>query len=195
MDISWVTAGGWLLSTQLDSFTTTTPTTTPTSTRRSSTDTVLYAPPLVELRSSDGSLLTLPNDISTNNNTHPKKKKVYSVPTNPVLVNHHHCASSSFGTSRWYFSEVPKVTQILPHHDKYVASAPPPRPVSSSESQKNNTLLFCQEDGTRTNVHRMKLKLPTAAAAAPSAMAVHPNGEWMVLGVDHRLVVMMLARR
>jgi hypothetical protein len=72
------------------------------------------------------------------------------------------------------------------HHDYHQARR--------RRNLKKIALLFCQQDGTRTNVHRMKLKLP-AAAAAPSAMAVHPNGEWMVLGVDHRLVVMMLARR
>ena len=165
VEFSWVTAQGWLLSTNLSVLPNTT-----SGNRAATTDTVVHTPPRVEVYNADGERIEVSG-----------QHKTYSSPKDPVVA--YHCNNNG-----WYFSHVPQTTKILPHHNKYVLQSNI-TDIQTSSSEKSKALLFWN------NSKVQKMKLPSGINHTPSVVAVHPDGEWMALGVNHRLVVMTVARR
>jgi hypothetical protein len=180
--ITWVTISGWLLSTVLES--------SPPNNNgsgsikqammiHSSFYQVLHAPPKVQYRNADGDL------IPPTTNTMRHNYSSWSLPADPIAVDKTH---SNHLLCCW--SDVPAVTNILPHHDQYVLDSQP-RVVRSQQ----RALLYrtITNNGTSTTTtQQTTMTLPVSKA--PQAIAVHPGGgphlEWIVMGVDHRLVLM-----
>jgi hypothetical protein len=182
--ISWVTVSGWLLSTVMES---------PT---LHGDCQVLHTPPKVEYRTADGDVVDTTTTTTTsgsNNNTKAKRTRTtttaYSLPPDPMRAD---TTTSSSQLMVW--SDVPAVTKILPHHNKYVLDAQPKvtRPNQRAllmrhlqQERSTNTTTISTSTCSRTQ------SIPLLAAKTPQAIAVHPGLEWMVLGVDHRLVLMV----
>jgi hypothetical protein len=145
--ISWITTGGWMLTTILES-----------PTIRGGCQ-VHHATPKVRYLNPDGS--------STQTQI-----EEWSQPQYPVQV----CVNS--GLICW--SDVPAVTKILPHHDKYVVSQ---RQVVRA---KKRAVLYRDSGITHS------IKLPFKAM--PHSIAFHPGREWLVIGVGKELVLLSSKR-
>jgi hypothetical protein len=181
--ITWVTISGWLLSTVLES-----PSNNGSSIKKAMVTTsfyqVLHAPPKVQYRNADGDLIP----PTTTTTMRKQQHSSWSLPADPIAVDKTHNSNHHL-LCCW--SDVPAVTNILPHHNKYVLDSQP-RVV---RSPKRALLYRTITNGTVSATQTMALP----GSKAPQAIAVHPGGgphlEWIVMGVDHRLVLMTAGRR
>lgn len=95
-------------------------------------------------------------------------RKTWSLPQYSVgahLSNHVMC-----------ITDVPSVTKILSHHDKFVLDSQP----NVIRSNKRSLSIFWDEG-------RQSISLPKSIARLPQALIVHPNREWLVVANGTRL--------
>lgn len=122
---------------------------------------VHHAPPQVIYRNSDGQRIT-------------SDRKSWSLPQEPVGVH--------LSDSATCLSEVPAVTRILSHHDKFVLDSQP----CSTRSTKRAILIRCRHDQALNSI-----SLPPSVKKVPQTLAVHPSLEWIVLGEGEKLHVLV----
>ncbi|KAG7367040.1 hypothetical protein IV203_029710 [Nitzschia inconspicua] len=96
-------------------------------------------------------------------------KKSWSLPQHSVGVDFsEHCTIC--------ITDVPSVTKILTHHDKFVLDSQP-----NVIRSKKRSLTFYSDQG------RQAIKLPKSIAAVPQSLTVHPNREWLIIGDGNQL--------
>eukprot|EP00537_Pseudo-nitzschia_pungens_P006161 CAMPEP_0172369462 /NCGR_PEP_ID=MMETSP1060-20121228/33072_1 /TAXON_ID=37318 /ORGANISM="Pseudo-nitzschia pungens, Strain cf. cingulata" /LENGTH=161 /DNA_ID=CAMNT_0013094399 /DNA_START=3 /DNA_END=485 /DNA_ORIENTATION=+ len=113
---------------------------------------VHYASPKVVYKNADGSL------IKTD-------KKSWSLPYNAVGVD-----LSNQLSGCWV--QVPDVTRILSHHDKFVLDSQP----STIVSKKRSLMVHGFGDEMRS------IPFPPNVNELPQSVAVHPSLEWIIVG-------------
>ncbi|CAJ1946253.1 unnamed protein product [Cylindrotheca closterium] len=97
-------------------------------------------------------------------------RQEYSQPHDPVTV----CTNS-----KWMcWSSVPAVTKVLPHHDKRVLDG-------QLQVLRSEKRLLHYRDGEST--HTIKL----AGMTTPQSFAIHPDREWIAMGVGARVVLLV----
>ena len=137
----------------------------------SSSAKVVYSPPNVRLYNAQG--LFVGQDVSA-----------YSVPTDPV---HAHIAGSTFNWILW--PEIPTMSKYLGHHDKFVLDN---QPKIVREAERAIRFFDGISKGRRNAAMEYELStLRVSVKTLPQVMALHPGLEWLVLGVGHRLVVLV----
>ena len=179
--VSWITAGGWLLETTLE--TSTPPCSTKPLRRRryksnNTTTIVRHAPPKVQLKNADGALIVPQSDRPPQQQQQQQQSYEYSIPPAPMVTDGN------------LFLDTPQVTKVLPHHDKYVLTESSSQGGVQVIRSTNKTKLlwrpFAEDQRLET------IALPTKAVSSPpQVLALHPGSEWLVLGVQDRLVLMV----
>ena len=144
-EVFWVTTGGWLLSTILESATI------------QDIPTIYHKTPLVKYLNADG-------------DSTQTQKEEWSQPQDPVFA--------CMDTRLICWPEVPAVTKVLPHHNKYVLD--PQRRIIRS---KKRSLLY------RNSGIINSISLP--CKGMPQTVAFHPDLEWIVMGVGQKLVLLV----
>ena len=143
--ISWITTGGWLLSTIMES------------TTIRDLPTIDHQTPLVKYLNADGT-------------TTQVNKEEWSQPQDPIF--------SCMNTNLLCWPDVPAVTKVLPHHNKYVLD-------SQRRIIRSNTRSLLYRDCRIT--HSINLPCKTM----PQTIAIHPDLEWIVMGVGQKLVLVV----
>lgn len=121
---------------------------------------VWHSSPKVEVRNADGEPVIL-------------AKMAWSLPQEPVSVD---------TNSVFCWTDVPAVTRILPHHNKYVADSQPR--IIRSEKKALLWKDISKDGPTHT------IPLPKEWRTLPRAIAVHPSHEWIVAGTSSQLAVL-----
>jgi hypothetical protein len=118
---------------------------------------ICHATPLVQYLNPDG----------TSTET---KKQEWSQPQDPIGV----CMNSRMIC----WSDVPAVTKILPHHNKYVLDT------QRRIVRSGKRALLYRDEGTTHSI-----KLP--GKDMPQTVAIHPGLEWIVMGVGKKLILLV----
>jgi hypothetical protein len=126
---------------------------------------VHYSSPEVVFKNADGKLINV-------------EKKSWSLPHSEVGMDLSKQVPACF-------AEVPAVTKILSHHDKFVLDSQP----STIVSKKMALVVHGRND------ERHKIPFPGVMRNLPQALAVHPSLEWIVVGERHKLHVMLCSER
>jgi hypothetical protein len=122
---------------------------------------VHHSSPKVVFRNADGSLI----------NTDDKSS--WSLPYHPIGVD------ISSRVACWV--NVPTVTKVLAHHDKFVLDSQPNTIVSKRRAMMVHT--FDQE------IH--SIQLPKAVKGLPQSLVVHPNLEWILVGEGRKIHILV----
>ncbi len=146
---TWVTQGGWLLSTTMES-----------PTVRGGCF-VHHATPKVTYQNTDGEVI----------NTH---RQAWSIPQEPVGVH-----LSDYAVC---LAEVPAVTNILSHHNKFVLDSQP----SIIRSRNRSVLIQSRHDRCLNSI-----SLPGSIKKIPQTFAVHPTLEWIAVGDGEKLHILV----
>jgi hypothetical protein len=152
--ITWVTRGGWLLSTTLLLH---------QSEKIQAECQVHHEPPRVKVVNTEGETLQM---AST---TWSAPIEAMTTDSSPVFC----------------FSDVPAVTRILPHHNKYVLMDSQ----ATVTHSKTRRLLWKDFDYMDVDAAPSSIPLPKGCKRLPQTIAVHPSREWIVTGyADGKLV-------
>jgi hypothetical protein len=122
---------------------------------------VHHSSPKVVFRNADGSLI----------NTDDKRS--WSLPYHPIGVD------ISSRVACWV--NVPTVTKVLAHHDKFVLDSQPNTIVSKRRALMVHT--FDQE------IH--SIQLPKAVKDLPQSLVIHPNLEWILVGEGGKIHILV----
>ena len=122
---------------------------------------VHHSSPKVVFRNADGSLI----------NTDDKRS--WSLPYHLIGVD------ISSRVACWV--NVPTVTKVLAHHDKFVLDSQPNTIVS-----KRRTLMVHTND---QEIH--SIQLPKAVKDLPQSLVVHPNLEWILVGEGRKIHILV----
>jgi hypothetical protein len=95
-------------------------------------------------------------------------KKSWSLPQNSVGVD--------LSGDIFCMCDVPVVTKILTHHDKFVLDSQP----KIVRSTKRSLLIFSEHG-------KQSISLPKKFTQVPQSLSVHPNCEWLVVADGRRL--------
>ena len=127
---------------------------------------VLYAPPKVALYNAQGE--------SIGDDPH-----AYSTPLEPMVSQFVHSGTV-------LFSKIPRTSKYLGHHDKYMVDSQPKLVRDATESLGLILLVHGrdEEQSPATTTTTIPVK------ELPQSFVMHPDGEWMVLGTRHGLVLM-----
>jgi hypothetical protein len=121
---------------------------------------VWHSSPKVQVRNADGEPVSL-------------AKMAWSLPQEPVSVD---------TNPVFCWTDVPAVTRVLPHHNKYVVDSQPR--IIRSEKKALLWKDIVKDGPTHT------IPLPKEWKILPRAIAVHPSHEWIVAGDGSQLAVL-----
>eukprot|EP00980_Cylindrotheca_fusiformis_P007341 scaffold1525_cov142-Cylindrotheca_fusiformis.AAC.141 len=173
--ISWVTTGGWVLSTEL---------TSPTDRNECH---ISHTTPIVTYQQHSDSVSTAASNGKKKALNNGDSIKEWSQPQDPILVDKNFLC----------WSDVPAVTKILPHHNKYVLNAGGSGHTRIVRS-KQRALLYRNSTGGGGTTHSIPLPEngDNEPLPPPQTLAIHPEEgmEWIVLGMGKRLVLLVGTR-
>ena len=164
LTLRWVTRGGWLLSTTL---------TLPlhkSDKLFQEECTIHHEPPRVKVVNAEGEPLQI-------------SKVSWSAPIEAMA------ADSAPG---FCFSDVPSVTRVLPHHNKYVLTDSQKTTVTHSKARGLLWKDFSHGDAESSDPSFVPL--PKGCRRLPQTIAVHPSREWIIAGFPDGQVVAMASR-
>ena len=90
------------------------------------------------------------------------------------------------------FSDVPSVTRVLPHHNKYVLADSQKTTVTHSKAR--GLLWKDFSHGDAESSAPSFVPLPKGCRRLPQTIAVHPSKEWIIAGFPDGQVVAMASR-
>ena len=169
--IRWVTAGGWVLECPLE--VTNKAKLVPSVSQME----VLHRPPRVKLQSCDGTELSKLGDNSGADGSNDYDS-LYSLPLDKM------CSCSTGSSLIW--SHVPSSVKRFGHHDKYVVESGQSQLFRSQSKKRFMRVLSSRNIDGRASAIAMP-----ADGKSPQVMTVHPDLEWMVVGTEQELLLMI----
>ena len=150
--IRWITKCGWVLSTEIESYNRCGQRELKMGECR-----VLHSSPPVEFRDTQGR----PIDMGSPH---------HSLPREPIAAD---------ASTVLCWTDVPSVTKVLPHHDKYVLDSQPQ--IIRSETRALLWKEISSDDSPTT------IPLSKGFKSLPQVLMVHPSREWIVAAFDDNL--------
>ena len=194
--VTWVTPCGWLLSIEIDL--------PPVNRNTMTLCKVCHAPSKVVVQNADGTIIDPSSSRRPSGDTNQRNNYLWSLPVKPIAADYCHDSSGSATKSGsdcvLCWTNVPAVTKILPHHDKYVVTSQP-RIVRKQEvlllwkDLRTNHDLNYDADGSRDNAAQFHTIPLPKLWTTPSVIAVHPCREWIVVGgMEHQWLGVLSSR-
>ena len=194
--VTWVTSCGWLLTIDIDL--------PPVNRSTMPLCKVYHAPSKVVVQNADGTTIDPSGSRNPSSDLNQRNNYLWSLPVKPIAVDYCHDASGSASKSGsdcvLCWTNVPAVTKILPHHDKYVVTSQP-RIVRKQEvlllwqDLRTNQDPSYKSDGSHGNAAQFRTIPLPKLWTTPSVIAVHPCREWIVVGgMEHHWLGVLSSR-